>query len=300
MRGPGSWQQKTGSRVSLRCARDTTSSPTPSPPCLLPKPQLFENLVVVLAERRRRRVDARAAVRELEGRERHAEAALHAVGGGVLVNDAARRDVRVGQRLGHGAHAAGRDVPRLQECLPFVGGARQHDLFQHRDLAVVVGVALVVGLLDHVGAAEQRPKPALLTQVAGADHHQRAVLGLERAVGGVRMAVAARLGLDAVAQISGHVRPHQGHRHVEHRHVDALALAGALALEQRGGEREGAGDAGRVVDRRRAELDRVHVLGAGRRHDAGGRLDDVVVGGLRAARPAVAETPRTRHRSAAG
>ena len=41
----------------------------------------------------------------------------------------------------------------------------------------------------------------------------------------------------------------------------------------------------RVVDRRRAELDRVHVLGAGHRHDAGGRLDDVVVGGLLALGP---------------
>ena len=65
--------------------------------------------------------------------------------------------------------------------------------------------------------------------------------------------------------------------------------AGALALEQRRREREGAGHAGRVVDHRRAELHRMHVLGAGHRHDAGGRLDHVVVGGLAAARALLAE-----------
>ena len=206
----------------------------------------------------------------------------------VAVDDAAARELRIGDRLAHGAHPRRRHVARLQEFLPFVGGARQHDLGQHRDLAGVVGVALVVGLLDHLRAAEQRPQPALLAQVAGAEHHQP-VLGLERAVGGVRMAVAVRLRMHAVAQIAGEQRAHQDHRHVEHRHVDALAAAGALALEQRRRQRERAGHAGRIVDHRRAELHRMHVLGAGHRHDAGGRLDDVVVGGLPAARAVLAE-----------
>ena len=49
-------------------------------------------------------------------------------------------------------------------------------------------------------------------------------------------------------------------------------------------KREGADHAGGVVDRRRAELDRIDLLGAGHRHDAGGRLDHVVVGGLLAPR----------------
>ena len=52
---------------------------------------------------------------------------------------------------------------------------------------------------------------------------------------------------------------------------------------------KGAGHAGGVIDRRRAELDRMDFLRAGHRHDAGGGLDDMVVGGLRAARPALAE-----------
>ena len=74
------------------------------------------------------------------------------------------------------------------------------------------------------------------------------------------MAVAARLGMPPFRRIAGEVRTHQDHRDIEHRHVDALALAGLLALEQRGRECESAGHAGRIVDGRRTELDRVHIL----------------------------------------
>ena len=94
----------------------------------------------------------------------------------------------------------------------------------------MVRVALIVAALDHVRASERQPQAALLAQVAGAQHHQP-ILGLEGAVGGMRMAVAVRLGMHAVAQIAGEMRAHQDHRHVEHRHVDALAAPGALALE---------------------------------------------------------------------
>src|SRR6266566_7409583 len=47
-----------------------------------------ENLLVVLAERGRRRIDARPAMGKHEGCERHAEAALYSRDGGVVVNDA--------------------------------------------------------------------------------------------------------------------------------------------------------------------------------------------------------------------
>ena len=93
----------------------------------------------------------------------------------------------------------------------------------------------------------------------------------------------------AVAQIAGEMRGHQDHRDIEHGHVDALALAGLLALEQRRRECERTAHARRIVDRRRSELDRVYVLRASHGHDAGGRLDDVVVGGLLAPRPGAAE-----------
>ncbi len=225
---------------------------------------------------------------EREGRERHAECAFHPVALLVAVNDAAAVKLRIGDRLAHGAHTRGRHVARLQELFPFVGGAGEHDLREHRNLARVVGVALVVGALDHLGAPQHGPQAALLAQVTGAEHDQ-AVLGLERAVGGVRMAIAVRLGMHAVAQIAGEMGAHQDHRHIEHGHVDALPAPGPLALQQRRRERERARHAGGVVDHRRAELHRMHVLRAGHRHDPGRGLDHVVIGGLVAARPLLAE-----------
>ena len=53
-------------------------------------------------------------------------------------------------------------MARLQKLFPLVGGAGEHDLLQHRDLARAIGVTLVVALLDHVGPLQQRPQAALL------------------------------------------------------------------------------------------------------------------------------------------
>jgi hypothetical protein len=53
----------------------------------------------VLAERWRRRNYAGAAVGEGERREWHAETTLHSGGGGVVVDDAAGRELRVGDKL---------------------------------------------------------------------------------------------------------------------------------------------------------------------------------------------------------
>ena len=94
------------------------------------------------------------------------------------------------------------NVARLKEFLPLVRAARQHDLFQNPDLVFVIRVALVVRRLHHVGPAEQRPKPLLLAQVACAQHHET-IAGLERPVRRVRMAVAVRPGMHAVAQVAG-------------------------------------------------------------------------------------------------
>src|SRR6266542_2967134 len=49
-----------------------------------------ENLLVVLAERGRRRIDARPAMGKHEGRERHADPARYSPRRWVAVNDAAR------------------------------------------------------------------------------------------------------------------------------------------------------------------------------------------------------------------
>src|SRR4029077_2237673 len=79
--------------------------------------KLGEDFLVVLAERGRGCVDARAAMCKGEGREGHAEATLQSGGGGMAVNDAAGRKLRVGERLAHSPHARGRNVARLQELL---------------------------------------------------------------------------------------------------------------------------------------------------------------------------------------
>ena len=82
-----------------------------------------------------------------------------------------------------------------------------------------------------VGPLQHLPQPALLPQIAGADHDQP-VLRLVAAVGGEGLLVAMRLRLAAVAQIAGQMRAHQDHRDIEHRQVDVLALAGALPLNR--------------------------------------------------------------------
>ena len=95
----------------------------------------------------------------------------------------------------------------------------------------------------------------LLDQVLAADAAAPLLpeLGLERAerdpavlagVGPVADEPAAQLALaarrdDAVAEVAGRHHAEPGQRAVEHRHVDELALAAALALAQRGENPEG-------------------------------------------------------------
>jgi hypothetical protein len=242
----------------------------------------------MLAECRRRGIDARSVMGKLEGREGDAETALDALRPFMEMEHAAGRNLRVGDRLAHRPHAGRGYMAGLQILLPLRGGTAEHDPGQHGLLARRIGLAFRVGALDQFRVLQHRPQPALLAQIRCAHHHQP-VLGRVCAAGGKALAVAVRLRMLAVAQIAGQVRGHQDHRHVQHRHVDALALPGPFPLEQRRGQREGAHRAGRVIDRRRAELHRMHGLGPGHRHDPGGRLDHVVIGGLAAARPVLAE-----------
>ena len=78
------------------------------------------------------------------------------------MDNSATLELRIGNRLAHGTHARRRYVARLQKGLPFIRGANKHDLAQHLRLTRSVGVALLIGLLDHVGSLKQNPQPALL------------------------------------------------------------------------------------------------------------------------------------------
>src|SRR5262249_58674230 len=77
------------------------AGPSGSPGARLPplRAELGEDFLVVLAECGRGRVDARTAMGEGERGQRHAEAALHSGGGGMAVNDAAGRALRVARPL---------------------------------------------------------------------------------------------------------------------------------------------------------------------------------------------------------
>src|SRR4029077_366997 len=106
--------------------------------------ELCENLRIVLAQRGRRCIDARAAMRKCKSCDRNAEAAVNAVAGLVVMNNAAGLDLWIGHRLTHRAYARRRHVAGTQEDLPFVGGARKHDLAQHCRFALAVGFTLFV------------------------------------------------------------------------------------------------------------------------------------------------------------
>src|SRR2546428_692634 len=69
-----------------------------------------EHLVGVLAQARRRTLDARTAVGELERGQRHGHRALDPLDRVVLVEHPASLELGIGQRLGEPSHAAGRDV----------------------------------------------------------------------------------------------------------------------------------------------------------------------------------------------
>ena len=105
----------------------------------------------------------------------------------------------------------------------------------------------------------------------------------------MRHVVAVRLRMHAVAQVAGREAGLQHQRDIEHGHVDALALTGALPLEQSRGQSVGAHCAGRVIDGGGADFDGRGVRCAGAGHDAGCGLDDVVVGGAFALRAALTE-----------
>ncbi len=242
----------------------------------------------MLAELRRRRFDARAAMLELEGAHRHRHGLVRARHMLMAMQDLARLQLRVLERFVHFPHASRGHVARLEIVLPFLGRPFRQDLAQLCRLRFVIVLAVLVVLAAELGPSQRIVQPVVLALIARRQHEQP-VLRLVAAIARERVAVAVRLRSLARIHVSRDVRREHHERDVQHRAVDVLALAGALALEQRAGEGEGAHRAGRVVDDRRADLDRMDIRRAGRRHHAGQRLDGVVVGRLVSARAVLSE-----------
>src|SRR3984893_14023371 len=179
----------------------------------------------------RRVLDRRSAMRKLERGERHPYRAVDAGDPVEFMEHAALGGMRVGGGFGHCADLVGRHVARLEIDLPLVGGLGFDNVRNDCGFPLaVIDPRLVVGL-DHVGSVDRGAKPRLLADVASGGHHH-ALLGVVGAVGGEGLLVAVRFRLAAVAEIAGHQRGLHHHRDAEHREVDVLALAGALALEE--------------------------------------------------------------------
>src|SRR6185369_5572576 len=139
-----------------------------------------------------------------------------------------------------------------------------------------------IRLLQHL-VAEADP----LALVLQAQHHRRAVAGRERAVrvdGGVARARAGRR-RGAFKRIVERVARPFGQR-LQHRYVDALALAGLATLQQGGEDAAVRVHAGRDVCDRGTGLARL-VGRAGDRHETRLALDEKVVRLLVAIRPGV-------------
>src|SRR5262245_52656879 len=87
-----------------------------------------QHFVSVLTQARRRSLDARTILRELERGQRNGHRSLDAIDRLVPVQDLARLELRVAQRLREAPHAAGRHVATLEILLPLVGGTLRDDL----------------------------------------------------------------------------------------------------------------------------------------------------------------------------
>src|SRR5262249_51835034 len=106
-------------------------------------------------------------------------------------------------------------------------------------------------------------------------------------------AIAQTLRLDAVDEIVLHDVADHRHGTVEQRHVDVLALARAVAMVQRGEDRDGAVVAGHEIDQAGTGFHRARAglaFGdAGHGHHATARLEQPVVARARRHRPSLAK-----------
>ena len=139
------------------------------------------------------------------------------------------------------------------------------------------------------GVAQHRPHVARLRAGVCAQH-QSPVGGRVAGVAGVARVVVAGVRRRAPGRLRiHHMRTHEHDRRVQHRHINVLAAAAGGALKQRRGDGECGLDSAAVVQHRRADFHRRGGGVAGRCHQAGIRLNYIVVSGARGMRAVLAE-----------
>ncbi|MNV69541.1 hypothetical protein D3C71_1624570 [compost metagenome] len=130
------------------------------------------------------------------------------------------------------------------------------------------------------GVADDLAAKALELAVVAHGDHQRAVGGFEHAVGNDRWVGIAELRRVAVLEQRLHAVVAGDHQAaVVKRHLHMAALAGGVALVQRGEDGLGRVHAGEHVHRGHAELQRTLAFFAVHRHQAGFALHHQVVAG---------------------
>ena len=182
-------------------------------------------------------------------------------------------------------HRHDRHVGLLQDGGPFGGGFGFEDARQFGIDDVDIGGAAGEGRKFRIGAqivAAGGIEEILPLLVVVDDHADVAVRGLvgppvRRQMPGIAALVERRL-IGETAHVIAH---HETGHGLEHRDIDALAAAGAVAIDQAGADRAHRREPDDAVDQRVRHIAR-HAVGGLRhqRRQRGGALDQIVIGGL--------------------
>ena len=210
-----------------------------------------------------------------------------------LLEEAGLPQVVVVEQLGKRGGPAAGDVGGAQDLQPFGGGAMLHALGEQPVGRVHVRRARLdaaeAGVLDQLGPAH-RLEDAGPLHVAHRDHTDKTVL---RRIGPAMRGHHARIphAFLRLAQAGVlHVLDQDEVEHrLHHRHMDLLALAGALAVEQRHADHRGQHMTAHLVGDHGREIARRAVRAGVERGDAADALDQIVEGRALLHRAAFAE-----------
>ena len=222
--------------------------------------ELGQELAGVGAERRRRRRRARDRRSQPEAGAHHAHVSSTCGTSSNVCSNSRVDDLRMLQHGGHVEHLAGRNAtahssaPTIRP--PGAPPAPARSRFSSND-----------GACDPRGrqSADRWQAPAARSASHSASNcccWLAAMLSRPSPVRNVpdgargHVLVAERLRPHARDQPVGNHPAHRDKRRLQHRHVDELALAGALAAKQRGADRVGRGDAAHRVGDRIADAQR--------------------------------------------